>query len=194
MTKSIKLFIGITGALILITGILFLCNPGGAIFSMAWLLGLFVLLSGISELVFVLNAQRFIPNSGTRVLSAVFQILLGGILLAHPLLVSVALPVIFSIWVMAEGVIAIVKSFDYKQVGYKFWWGSLILGLAGAILGFLGLFNIQAAGKTLGVLIGLALIFEGISYFVMLGGINRFEKAVKEKVGNFIENNTVDNQ
>ena len=182
MRKSIKILIATTGVLFILLGIIFLCKPLDAISSMALLLGFFTLLSGISELVFVLNAQRFIPNSGTRVLSAVFQILLGCILLSHNAFVSTAIPVIFSLWVIAEGVIAAVKSFDYKQVGYKAWWCVLLLGIAAAVLGFLGLTNINAAAATFSILVGIAIIIEGISYFILLGGINRFEK----KVENFI--------
>ena len=182
MRKSIKIWIAVTGILLIILGILFLANPGTSIFSMAALLGIFTLLSGISELVFVLNAQRFIPNSGTRVLSAIFQIFLGCILLGHNTFVGLSIPVIFSIWVMAEGIITAVKSFDYKEGAYKFWWLILILGVTAAVLGLCGLRNPLAAGKTLGILVGLAIIINGISYLVMLSGINRLEKRVKEGI------------
>ena len=156
---------------------------------MAWLLGFITLLSGISQLLFTLNAQDYIPNSGTRVLSSILQIIVGCILLSHNLFVGAALPFIFAAWVMVEGVIGAVKSFDYKQVDYKYWWCILILGVAAAILGFCGLSNPVAAGKTLGVFIGIAVILEGISYFVMLAGIKRFEKrvkTVKENVSKFL--------
>ena len=189
MRKSIKFFIAATGVLLVILGILFVANPAGGIFSMAVMLGLFVLFSGIFQLLFVLNAQHLIPNSGTRVLSAVFQIVLGCFLLSHKLFVGASLPIIFAVWVLAEGIIGAVKAFDYKQVDYKYWWCILLLGICGAVLGVLGLANLGAAAKTLSVLVGIAIIIEGLSYFVMLGGIKRFEKRVKEVkegVSNFL--------
>ena len=179
MRNSTKILIAVSGILFILVGILCIARPGAALYSMAWLLGLITLVSGILELIAVLNAQRFIPNSGTRVLSAIFQIIIGCILLSHKLFVTVSLPIIFAIWVMVEGVIIAVKAFDYKQVDFKYWWCVLLLGVAGAVLGFLGLRNPDVAGKTLSILVGIGVIVEGISYLVTLGGINRFEKEVK---------------
>ena len=153
-------------------------RPDAALFSMAWFLGLITLISGVAELIAVLNAQRIIPNSGTRVLSAILQIVIGCILLSNKMLVTVSLPIIFAVWVLVEGIIIIVKSFDYKQVDFKYWWCILILGICGAVLGLLGLRNPDAAGKTLSILVGIGVISEGISYLVTLRGINRFEKKV----------------
>ncbi len=180
MRNSNKILIAVSGILFILLGILCIAKPGAALFSMAWLLGLITLISGIAELIMVLNAQRFIPNSGTRVLSAIFQILVGCLLLGHKWLVTISLPVIFAIFVLVEGIVIAVKSFDYKQVDFKYWWCLLILGVAGAVLGFLGLRNPDVAGKTLSILVGIGVIAEGISFLVTLGGINRFEKRVKD--------------
>ncbi|MBQ9310434.1 MAG: DUF308 domain-containing protein [Bacteroidales bacterium] len=180
MRNSTKILIAVSGVLFILLGIFCIARPGAALFSMAWLLGLVTLISGIAELIAVLNAQRFIPNSGTRVLSAIFQIIVGCIFLSHKLLLTISLPVIFAIWVLVEGVIIAVKAFDYKQVDFKFWWCILILGVLGAVLGFLGLRNLDVAGKSLSLLVGFGVIVEGISFLVTLGGINRFEKRVKE--------------
>ena len=183
MRNSIKILIAVTGILFILLGIICLANPGAALFSIAWLLGTITLVSGIVELIAVLNAQRFIPNSGTRVLSAVFQIIVGCILLGNKLLVSASLPIIFTIWVMVEGIIIAVKAFDYKQVEFKYWWCILLLGVCGAVFGFLGLRNPDAAGRTLSILVGIGVLSEGVSFLVTLGGINRFEKRVKEVRG-----------
>ena len=180
MRNSTKILIAVSGILFILLGIFCIARPGAALFSMAWLLGLITLISGIAELIMVLNAQRFIPNSGTRVLSAIFQIVVGCLLLGHKWLVTISLPVIFAIFVLVEGIIIAVKSFDYTQVDFKYWWCLLILGVAGAVLGFLGLRNPDVAGKTLSILVGIGVIAEGVSYLVTLGGINRFEKRVKD--------------
>ena len=183
MRNSIKILIAVTGILFILLGILCLAKPGAALFSMAWLMGIITLTSGIVELIAVLNLQRIIPNSGTRVLSAVFQIIVGCILLGNQMLVAASLPVIFTLWIMVEGIIIAVKAFDYKQVEFKFWWCILILGIGGAVLGFLGLRDPAAAGKTLSILVGIGVISEGISFLVTLGGIKRFENNVKKVRG-----------
>ena len=100
------------------------------------------------------------------------------------------LPVVFAIWVMVEGVIIAVQSFDYKKVGYQYWWALLVLGVAGAVFGFLGLKNLDVAAVTLSTLIGIGIIANGLAYICAVIGVNRFEKEVenfKEAVREAIE-------
>ncbi|MCR5038160.1 MAG: DUF308 domain-containing protein [Bacteroidales bacterium] len=113
-------------------------------------------------------------------LSSILQIVLGLIFLGHNLILTVSLPVLFATWVFVEGIIVAVQSFDFKQADFSAWWAILILGIAGAVLGFFGLKNPDVAAATLSWLIGLGIIASGISYLVALSGINRLEKRVKQ--------------
>ena len=83
-----------------------------------------------------------------------------------------------------EGVIIAIQSFDYKKVGFPYWWAILLLGIAGAVLGFLGIRNPEAAGKTLSTLIGLGIIANGVAYLIGFAGLKRFEKQVKKVLEN----------
>ena len=49
----------------------------------------------------------------------------------------------------------------------------LLLGIAGAVLGFLGLKNPDVAGTALSWIIGLGIISAGVAYLLALFGINR---------------------
>ena len=156
-----------------------IAKPDITLISAAWLLGCFTLASGISKLVFTLKTQQFIPNSGTRMLSALLDIFFGCFFLFHILGTAASLPVVFAIWVMVEGVIIAVQSFDYKKVGFPYWWALLILGIAGAVLGFFGLRNLDITTMTLTTLIGLGIIANGLAYICAVAGVSRFEKRVE---------------
>ena len=175
---STKIWLAIACILLIVLGIVCIANPAATLFSAAWMIGCFTLFSGISQLIFTFKTQAFLPNSGTRMLSSILQIILGIIFLGHNLFVTVSLPIIFASWVLVEGIILAVQSFDFKRVGFSGWWGILLLGIAGAILGFLGLKNPDVAGATLSWIIGLGIISLGVSYLLVLCGINRFEKKV----------------
>ncbi len=177
---STKVWLAIAGILLIVLGIVCIANPAATLFSTAWMIGCFTLVSGISRLIFTFKTQAFLPNSGTRMLSSILQIIIGIIFLAHNIFVTVSLPVIFAAWVLVEGIIVAVQSFDYKLAGFSTWWGILILGIAGAVLGFFGLKNPDVAAATLSWIIGLGIISAGISYLVALCGINRVEKHVKQ--------------
>lgn len=179
MKKSTKIWLAVAGILLIVLGVVCICRPAATLFTTAWLIGCFTLFSGIAKLVFTFDTQAFLPNSGSRALSAVLQIILGIIFLGNNLFVTVSLPVIFAMWVLIEGVVIAVQSFDYKKVGFSYWWCILLLGIAGAVLGVLGLRNPDVTAATLSTLIGIGIIANGVAYIVALCGINKFDKKVE---------------
>ena len=180
MEKSSKIWLGISGVLLIALGIMCICEPAATLFATAWTIGCLTLLSGITKLIFTFKTQKFLPNSASRVLSAIFEIIIGIIFLCNNLFVAASLPVIFVIWIIVEGIFVAIHSFDYKKVGFPYWWALLLFGIAGVVLGILGLRNPDVSAVTLSTLIGTAILLIGVGYIVALCGIKRFENQVKE--------------
>jgi len=184
MKKSYKIWLAITGILLIALGVMCIIKPGSTLFATAWLIGCFTLFSGIAKLVFTFKTQSFMPNSGTRMLSGLFQVIIGLIFLSHNMFVTMSLPLVFILWVMFEGVILAVVSFDYKKFGFSSWWLMLILGIAIVVLCIFGLRNLDVAydvaSKTLTLLIGISIIILGLAHLFALTGIKRVENYVKE--------------
>ena len=180
MKTSTKIWLAIAGILLVVLGVLCISRPAATLFTTAWLIGLFTLFAGVSKLMCTLRTQAFLPNSGTRALSAILEIIIGIIFLANNVFLAFSLPVIFAMWITIESVIIVVNSFDYKRVGFPGWWGILLLGSCGVVLGILGLRNPDVTAATLSTLIGLGVIAMGASYLIALLGIQKFENRVKE--------------
>lgn len=179
MKTSTKIWLAIAGILLVVLGVLCICRPAATLFTAAWLIGCLTLFAGISKLVFTFRTQAFLPNSGSRMLSAILQIILGLIFLCNNLFLAVSLPVIFAMWVLIESVIIAVNSFDYKRVGFPGWWAILLLGICGAVLGVMGLRNPDVSAATLTTLIGLGVIAMGAAYLFALVGIKKFENIIR---------------
>ena len=180
MKTSSKIWLALSGILLVALGIMCICRPAATLFATAWLIGFFTLLAGVAKLMFTFRTQAFLPNSGSRMLSAILQIMVGIIFLANNIFVAFSLPVIFVVWVLVESVILTVQSFDYRTAGFPYWWSITLLGVAGIVLGILGLRNPDVSAATLSLLIGIAIILMGAGYLVALCGVNRFEKKVKD--------------
>ena len=182
MEKSSKIWLGISGVLLVALGIMCICEPAATLFATAWTIGCFTLMAGIFKLIFTFKTQKFLPNSASRVLSAIFEIIIGIIFLCNNLFVAATLPVVFVIWIIVESIFVAIHSFDFKKVGFPYWWAILLFGIVGVVLGVLGLRNPDVSAVTLSTLIGTAILLIGAGYLVALFGINRFEKEVKKAI------------
>ncbi len=186
MEKSTKIWLVISGVLLVALGVMCIANPEATLFATAWLIGCFTLLSGISRLVFTFRTERFLPNSGTRMLSAILQIVIGILFLCNNIFVAISIPIVCAMWVTVEGIIVFVQSFDFKKVGFGSWWLLMLLGIGTAVLGVLGMYHLETMGYIVAILIGVAIVAIGIAYLIAFRGIRKFDKEV-EKFGNNIK-------
>jgi uncharacterized membrane protein HdeD (DUF308 family) len=182
MKTGKKLWICLAGILLIALGVYFIINPNITLVSAAYVLGFLTLFTGISKLIFTFRTQAFMPNSGTRMLTALLDIFFGCFFLFNLLGTAMSLPLVFAIWVIIEGISILVTSFDYKKVGFPYWWILLLLGIIGIVLGVLGLMNMEATAVTLSVLISIAVILFGLAHILAVAGINRFEKQIEKVV------------
>jgi len=182
MKTGKKLWICLAGILLIALGVYFIINPNITLVSAAYVLGFLTLFTGISKLIFTFRTQAFMPNSGTRMLTALLDIFFGCFFLFNLLGTAMSLPLVFAIWVIIEGISILVTSFDYKKVGFPYWWVLLLLGIIGIVLGVLGLMNMEATAVTLSVLISIAVILFGLAHILAVAGINRFEKQIEKVV------------
>lgn len=170
-----KISLGVTGILFVILGIVCISNPVGTLYAGAWIIGLLALIAGIFNLIFTMRTQHFLPNSASRMLSALLEIFVGIIVLTHKAAMTAFLPMIVAVWVMVESLSLAIDSFDFKKARFRYWWAFLLLGIAGTVLGILGVFNPFVAGTTLSTLVGIGIIAIGVCYLLALFGIRKLE-------------------
>ncbi len=178
--KRINIYLIITAVLLIALGVVCIFNPGAGFVSAAWIMGLFILASGISSLIFGLRAQAFLPNAGSTTLLAIFQIIVGLMLATNILASQIALIAVFAMWVMFEGVSLAVLSIDYKKGGYDRWWVMLLLGVCSILLGFLAIRKPESTGAFLGILLGLGILANGIVRIVAFFGLKRIENRLRD--------------
>ncbi len=182
MEKGKKIWLCIAGILLIALGVYFIIRPDITLVSAAYVLGMLTLFTGIFKLIFTFRTQAFMPNSGTRMLMGLLDVFFGCFFLFNLFGTAISLPFVFAIWVIIEGVSIFVASFDYKKVGFPYWWALMLLGIVGVVLGILGLRNMDITAVTLSVLISISVILFGLAHILAVAGVNRFEKEVKNAV------------
>lgn len=178
--KKTKIWLFIAGVLLIAFGVVCLINPNVTLKSTAIALGIIALMTGAAKMLFTFKTQKFLPNSGTRMLTSLLDIVLGVFILFTTDKTAALLPMLFAVWVTVQGISIVVQSFDYRnKARYPYWWGILILGICATALGILGLWKIEISARTLSVLIGLAVIANGMAHLVAVSGIGGFQRALK---------------
>lgn len=179
MKKEVKTYLIVSAILMFVLGFVCIFNPGAGLLSVAWLIGILTLLSGVFTLMFSLKMQRIMPNAATNTLSGMLQIMLGIFFLAGNFFVAASLPVVFGLWIIIEGISLAVQSFDFKKQGVSQWWGMLIFGICTVILGVVALKNPITAGKTLSILIGIGIIAIAVVKCYIVSFINKIDMKIQ---------------
>lgn len=180
MKTSTKIWMCLAGIALVALGIVCLVNTGSTLLSLAWLLGLFFLVAGCCEFAAWGKLHLILPQSGLLFLSAMLQVLMGIFFIIHPVSLAAALPFVFAFVILFEGVRIAIESFDFKQVGFRYWWIMLLFGLLAAAFGVYGFFQPAVSATTLTILVSLGIVLAGVGYWVQVAGINRFEKRLKQ--------------
>ncbi len=150
----------IAGVLALIGGFVALLFPLPASLAVTVLVGWVLVVSsaiGLYAAVF----ERALPSRGWAIVFNLIELAVGIWILANPLQGMVSLTLMVGALMFASGIVRMVVSFRYRQLGALFW-PMLLSGLISAGLGTYILFALPAASLVLlGLLVAIELIMIG---------------------------------
>ena len=182
MKTSSKIFMVMSGILLTALGIICICSPVETLLSLSWLLGIMLIASGISELAFWIKAHRFLPASGTVLMTGIMEILLGCLVASNIFAAANILTFLFAFFALTGGINIAVHSFDFKDVGFRGWWCILLIGILAALLGITCFIEPVAAARAISIILGLAIILDGVAEIVLVLGISKFEQKVTNAI------------
>ena len=145
------------GILMIIVGILVLTNPAATMTTLAILVGIAVLISGV---IFLFKYKESTAN----LIYGIIAIILGIILLTRPAFAVSALGFIIGIWFFIDGVLGLTRAGFYKLISSAMYITSIILNVLLLIAGFLIILNPFVAALSLPVLTGIALLIAGVMH------------------------------
>src|SRR5713226_1688015 len=159
------------GILMFICGILAITLPLassiGIVIVLAWL----ILFAGVSHLIFAVRSHS-IGGFLWQVLLAIVYGFAGIYMLMHPLLGVISLTFVLAIFFLVEGVVEIVLYFNIRGTANAGW--VLLDGIVTLILGFFIWRQWPSSSVwVIGTLVGISLIFSGISRFMLSSAVRR---------------------
>lgn len=153
------------GILMIICGILAIALPLASSIGVAIVLAWLILFAGIWHLIFAFQA-RGIGAVLWEVLLALLYVVIGLYMWMHPLLGVLSLSLVLATFLLIEGLVEIVFYFRLRGVRHSSW--ILIDGIITLILGLLIWTHWPSSALWLiGTLVGISLIFSGISRIML---------------------------
>lgn len=145
------------GVLSLVAGVIVLLKPSNSLATIAVVIGVFAVIDGIIALVHAVTGET--GSRGLTALVGVLGLVIGVLLIRHPIHGVTAVALLFGIWLIALGAIRLVLVFEAS--GNRGW------RLAIAIIELLaGVVIVSSPGigiTTLAILIGISLIINGLA-------------------------------
>ncbi|MCC2865468.1 HdeD family acid-resistance protein [Anaerovorax odorimutans] len=171
----------ISGILLVLTGVFCFANPGETFLSLAFVLGLIMVINSIIQgIAYCWGRSGQNDNNGWILTEAIITFILGILILSNQIAADVAIPMVFGMWAMFSGVLRVVTAtmIDRAHKKLNFAW-TLITGVLCALGGIYAFLNPIIAGLAIAVLLGIMFMLQGIST-LELGIHMPHEKKVKK--------------
>ncbi|HWK30252.1 MAG TPA: DUF308 domain-containing protein [Solirubrobacter sp.] len=164
----------VLGVICLVVGFLTIIWPGITLLTLGILAGIYLLVAAIMEII-----DAIFGEPGGRSLSAILGIvslIAGLIFIRRPGESLLALTMVAGIFLIAEGVIRVVRAFSGPGTN---WWG-VIVGLIDAIVGIIVLSWPKIGLVTLAVFFAVTMVVRGALAIVLGLKLRGLSKAVDE--------------
>lgn len=157
-------YIAISAALCVL-GVLLIVLPAFSAALLGVLCGILLLLFGCVRLVGYFSKDLYRLAFQYDLASGILLMALGIILLVHPKSLLPFLCVALGLFILIDGLFKVQIALDSRRFGLSSWWLILILALLTGLFGLVLLFRPGEGGRLLMILLGAAMLFEGILNF-----------------------------
>ena len=159
-SKSMRVLNIVSGVLLIAVGIYCLCNQDIAAATAGFMVGIFMLVSGIIEIVVFAVTSGLLFGSGWLLLDGVLTVILSLFLLFNQWFTMLSLPLLFTLWLLFSGISRL------KALGVHNWGWVLAVGIVLMIAGFICMMDPLVSITAVGMTVGLVFLLEGISAIV----------------------------
>lgn len=153
---------GIAGVLLIVAGIMCLVWEEVALVSLAAVLGVVMLISGIVDIIIFCCSRNMVYGAGWFLIDGILTVILAVFILFNQVFTMLTLPFIFGMWLICTGITRFVNSFDLQRFGVQGWGWFTALGLLMIAAGVISFIDPVSGAIALGWVLGISLILEGV--------------------------------
>ena len=158
-TSSWWLFL-LTGLIGIAAGVIVLAKPSNSLATLAVIAGIFALLDGTIDL--IVSLSRHTENRALTAVLGVVSVVVGVLLIRHPIGGVLAIALLIGIWLIAGGVVRMVRAFDQE---HRAW--TIVAALVEIAAGIVIVSSPPIGFATLALLVGISFIVYGVATFAL---------------------------
>jgi len=144
------------GLISIAAGVIVLAKPGGSLATLAVIAGIFVLIDGLFDL--GVSLGRGTQNRGLAAIMGVLSVVVGVLLIRHPIGGVLAVALLVGIWLIAVGVVRLVGAFERERRAWN-----ILVALIEVAAGIVIVASPPIAFTTLALLVGISFIASGVA-------------------------------
>lgn len=145
-----------------VLGVLLILFPGVSVSAVGIVAGIMLIAFGIVKLIGYFSRDLYQLAFQFDLAFGVLLMVLGGVILVSPDRALVSLCTILGIAILADGLFKLQSSLDARRFGLSVWGALLALAVCAGIIGTFLLLHPSQSAKAMMVLMGVALLFEGL--------------------------------
>lgn len=166
--RSINMVMGI---LFILAGILMIFNEGMTFLSVAFILGILLMVAGLAEVKSFKSYRGDIENTTWILVDGMTTFILGFMIIMNKLSSDATVPLVLGLWVMITGIRNLVRTWENRENKGIYYYAHAVVGAVGLILGLYSYFNADIFMFTTGVQVGLCLLVQGANAFMVASTI-----------------------
>ena len=157
----------LSGILMVLTGAFCFMNPGQTFLSLAFIVGLVMVLNGlIHALAYFIGRGLYNKgdNNGWILTDALITLLLGILVLCNQLVADTAIPMVFGMWMLVSGILRVEAAThinkEKKRSNFRV---TMATGVLTVLVGIFGFINPLVMWMTTAVLLGMFMVMQGVN-------------------------------
>lgn len=171
--KSIKIDVTLAAVLSVVLGVLLVIWPATVITVLARVIAIILMVSGIVSLIPRLMDE---VKSYTSIIVSLLITLIGLWMFLSPQAVASIIPIAIGVLLVVHGVQDLSLALEGKKTKAHNWWSIPLMAILNTVLGVLCICNAFGLVKLGMILIGIMLIYDGLSDMFIVHKVNKASK------------------
>ena len=178
MDTGYKIFSALLGIVMIIGGIYCIMMPEMPFLALGWIVAVSMIVDGVVNIATWSVRRKLGFADGWTLLGAVFSLGFGGLLIASEtmqLAVDIVIAYMAAVWILWIGILRMARAAQLRHIHNqliasgiaKHWWLVMLTGVLLIVVGIFSLINPGIMGITIGLLIGIDILFAGINAIVV---------------------------